>query len=165
MAFPSLSLPHYFHLHLYLYLSLGLFIYSPVIYTFAAPTPDIESSGHPTQQQTPNPIQLQDLLLPMTFAPPSSTSTSSDSDSDSDSDTVSETDSNPHHQAFTISTVLNDPSPPYAAKIQCWRLLNSVYHTYPTVGKAAFLGAVSNLTYVVLPPHSQEGWHRPPAPM
>ncbi|RVX73171.1 hypothetical protein B0A52_02298 [Exophiala mesophila] len=148
MAFPSLNFLGCFSL----FLPLGLLICSPFKTTIATPTKDIESLVHPTQHQ-----QLQErFLLPPTSPsapPPSSAFISSELDSDAPLNT------------FTISTVLNDPSPPYAAEIQCWRLLNSIFHTYPTVGKAAFLGDVSNLTYVVLPPRSGEGWHRPPAPM
>lgn len=50
------------------------------------------------------------------------------------------------------------------ARIQCWQF-ETPFETYPTVGMAMNLGQVSNLTYVVLPPRSREGLHKPPHPM
>jgi hypothetical protein len=61
-----------------------------------------------------------------------------------------------------MTALTNHPTPPYNARIQCWALTNSTFTTYPTVGKALSLGDVDNATYVVLPPRSAEGWHRPP---
>jgi hypothetical protein len=66
--------------------------------------------------------------------------------------------------AFLVTAVLNSKSPPYHAIIECWAL-STPFKTYPTVGKALALGDTSNATYVVLPPNSGEGWHRPPANM
>lgn len=65
---------------------------------------------------------------------------------------------------FLVTAVLNSPAPPYHAMIECWALA-APFATYPTVGKALSLGETSNATYVVLPPRSGEGWHRPPANM
>jgi hypothetical protein len=50
------------------------------------------------------------------------------------------------------------------AYAECWEL-DSPFHTYPTVGESVTLGDTSNLTYVILPPRSKEGIHRPPSPM
>lgn len=50
------------------------------------------------------------------------------------------------------------------ARIQCWQF-DSPFETYPTVGMAMHFGQMSNLTYVVLPPRSKEGLHKPPHPM
>ncbi|KAK5194372.1 hypothetical protein LTR99_002873 [Exophiala xenobiotica] len=63
-----------------------------------------------------------------------------------------------------LSAVVNTPNRPHHAVVQCWAL-SSPFITYPTVGKALGLGDTANATYVVLPPHSAEGWHRPPSPM
>ncbi|ETI21980.1 hypothetical protein G647_06050 [Cladophialophora carrionii CBS 160.54] len=60
-----------------------------------------------------------------------------------------------------ITALTNHPSPPYNARLECWSLANT-FTTYPTVGRALSLGNVDNATYVVLPPRSAEGWHRPP---
>ncbi|KIW67661.1 hypothetical protein PV04_06893 [Phialophora macrospora] len=60
-----------------------------------------------------------------------------------------------------MTALTNHASPPYNARLQCWSLANT-FTTYPTVGKALSLGNVDNATYVVLPPRSAEGWHRPP---
>jgi hypothetical protein len=50
------------------------------------------------------------------------------------------------------------------ACLQCWQLTKG-FTTYPTVGKAIQLGDTSNVTYVVLPPRSEEGYHKPPHAM
>lgn len=68
------------------------------------------------------------------------------------------------NNTFLATAVLNSPSPPYHAIIECWAL-TTPFSIYPTVGKALTLGDTSNATYVVLPPRSAEGWHRPPANM
>ncbi|EXJ59054.1 hypothetical protein A1O7_06485 [Cladophialophora yegresii CBS 114405] len=60
-----------------------------------------------------------------------------------------------------ITALTNHPSPPYNARLECWSLATP-FTTYPTVGRALSLGNVDNATYVVLPPRSAEGWHRPP---
>jgi hypothetical protein len=68
--------------------------------------------------------------------------------------------SSPKHLILTaITTDANNHA--YA---ECWEL-DSPFLTYPTVGESVTLGDTSNLTYVVLPPRSKEGIHRPPSPM
>jgi hypothetical protein len=47
------------------------------------------------------------------------------------------------------------------ARIQCWEFAMP-FVEYPTVGMALQLANTSNLTYVVLPPRSKEGLHKPP---
>ena len=66
---------------------------------------------------------------------------------------------------LNVTAVVSSPSPPHHAFLQCWRLLSHPFKTYPTVGRSVFLGAVTNATLVILPPHSEEGWHKPPYPM
>ena len=68
------------------------------------------------------------------------------------------------NRTLHITALTNHPSPPYTARMQCWSL-NDTFTHYPTVGKSLPLGDVDNMTYVVLPPRSAEGWHRPPHPM
>ena len=63
-----------------------------------------------------------------------------------------------------ITAVRHRSSAPHHSYLQCLRL-PSPFHTYPTVGASAFLSSTSNATLVVLPPHSAEGWHKPPSPM
>lgn len=48
--------------------------------------------------------------------------------------------------------------------IECWRF-DRPLETYPTVGAAMTIADTTNATYVVLPPRSQEGVHKPPHPM
>jgi hypothetical protein len=68
--------------------------------------------------------------------------------------------SSPKHLILTaITTDINNHAYP-----ECWEL-DSPFRTYPTVGESVTLGDTSNLTYVVLPPRSKEGIHRPPSPM
>ena len=50
------------------------------------------------------------------------------------------------------------------ARFECWQFERS-FQTYPTVGRSVPLADLSNITYVVLPPKSKEGLHRPPSPM
>lgn len=51
------------------------------------------------------------------------------------------------------------------AAFQCWEF-NAPFSDYPTVGTAVMgLANVSNISYIVLPPHSGEGIHKPPQPM
>ena len=66
---------------------------------------------------------------------------------------------------LNVTAVVSSPSPPHTALIQCWCIPSHPFNTYPTVGKSVFLGTVNNATMVVLPPHSEEGWHKPPFPM
>jgi hypothetical protein len=53
-------------------------------------------------------------------------------------------------------TAVTSTGPNNAARFQCWRFAN-IFKEYPTVGKSMQLADVSNATYVVLPPNSQEG--------
>ena len=71
----------------------------------------------------------------------------------------------PPPRSFLTTAVLSHTSPPHHAYLACLNVTSSPFHTYPTVGTSAFLSTATNVTYVVLPPHSEEGWHRPPAPM
>ncbi|KAB5558729.1 hypothetical protein GE09DRAFT_919448, partial [Coniochaeta sp. 2T2.1] len=48
--------------------------------------------------------------------------------------------------------------------VECWRFDESMLK-YPTVGAAMKIADTSNVTYVVLPPRSEEGNHKPPHPM
>ena len=68
------------------------------------------------------------------------------------------------NETLYITALTNQPDPPHHARIECWSL-NNKFNTYPTVGKSLSLGDVDSITYVVLPPRSAEGWHRPPHPM
>ncbi|OAP60600.1 hypothetical protein AYL99_05602 [Fonsecaea erecta] len=63
-----------------------------------------------------------------------------------------------------VTALTNHAAPPYLARVQCWALA-APFAVYPTVGRAVDLGDVDNVTYVVLPPRSGEGWHRPPHAM
>lgn len=48
------------------------------------------------------------------------------------------------------------------AKFECWEMAVP-FSTYPTVGDAIpGLAEVANVSYVVLPPRSKEGIHKPP---
>lgn len=62
-----------------------------------------------------------------------------------------------------LSAVINDPSPPYHARIECWELHNH-FSKYPTIGSSLQLADVTNVTYVELPAGS-EGQHNAPHPM
>ncbi|KAH8889046.1 hypothetical protein GQ53DRAFT_748530 [Thozetella sp. PMI_491] len=51
------------------------------------------------------------------------------------------------------------------AKFECWEMAQP-FVRYPTTGEAIMgLADVSNVSYVVLPPKSKEGLHKPPHPM
>jgi hypothetical protein len=63
---------------------------------------------------------------------------------------------------LSLSAVVSDEHD--NARIECWQF-TMPFTKYPTVGKSLPLSDVSNLTYVVLPPKSQEGLHNPPHPM
>lgn len=65
---------------------------------------------------------------------------------------------------LTTTAVTSSPEPPHNAQFQCWRF-KTPFNTYPTVGMSVFLADASNVTYVVLPPRSNEGLHKPPHPM
>ena len=64
-----------------------------------------------------------------------------------------------------LTAITHSDIPPHDSRIQCLNITSNAFHTYPTVGKSLFLSPVANLTYVVLPPRSGEGWHKPPHPM
>lgn len=70
----------------------------------------------------------------------------------------------PSNETLYLTAVVNAASPPYHAAVECWALAAPLTR-YPTVGMALDLGDVANASYVVLPPRSEEGWHRPPHPM
>lgn len=67
-------------------------------------------------------------------------------------------------QSLIVTTVRNRPDAPHDSYLQCLRLPQP-FHGYPTVGASLYMSASANVTVVVLPPRSEEGWHRPPAPM
>ena len=68
---------------------------------------------------------------------------------------------NPHH--LTLTALLSDDNG--KAFFQCWQM-STPFIEYPTVGSAVpTFAQVSNMTYVVLPPRSDEGLHKPPFPM
>ncbi|KAI0008110.1 hypothetical protein F4779DRAFT_467220 [Xylariaceae sp. FL0662B] len=51
------------------------------------------------------------------------------------------------------------------AAFECWEI-STPFSSYPTVGNVIpGLADVANVSYVVLPPRSNEGLHRPPHPM
>lgn len=64
---------------------------------------------------------------------------------------------------LSLTAVTSDPMSP-DARLECWQFLRP-FAKYPTVGKALALADVDNVTYVVLPPRGDEGFHHPPAPM
>ncbi|ETN45635.1 uncharacterized protein HMPREF1541_09467 [Cyphellophora europaea CBS 101466] len=76
---------------------------------------------------------------------------------------IAATPSSPSHLLVTAvrSTAV---APHHDSYLQCLRASHP-FTTYPTVGASSFLGPATNVTMVVLPPRSEEGWHRPPAPM
>ena len=63
------------------------------------------------------------------------------------------------HSFLTATAIVSDPNGD--ARIQCWEFA-APFVAYPTVGMALQLANTSNLTYVVLPPRSKEGLHKPP---
>lgn len=63
---------------------------------------------------------------------------------------------------LTASAVISEPDG--IARIECWQF-GAPLHTYPTVGAALTVANTTNVTYVVLPPRSSEGIHKPPHPM
>ena len=63
------------------------------------------------------------------------------------------------HSFLTATAVVSDSNGD--ARIQCWEFAVP-FVEYPTVGMSLQLANTSNLTYVVLPPRSKEGLHRPP---
>ena len=65
-------------------------------------------------------------------------------------------------QHLVATAVVSGPDD--VAEIECWEF-STPLHEYPTVGAAVALADVTNVTYVVLPPRSGEGLHKPPHPM
>jgi len=65
-------------------------------------------------------------------------------------------------QYLEATAVVSEPDG--IARLECWKF-NTPLHQYPTVGSALYLADTSNVTYVVLPPRSGEGLHKPPHPM
>ena len=63
-----------------------------------------------------------------------------------------------------LTAVVSDGETDHA-KFECWRMATP-FATYPTVGESIpGLADVANISYVVLPPRSGEGIHKPPHPM
>ena len=63
-----------------------------------------------------------------------------------------------------LTAVVSDENDDHA-KFECWRMATP-FATYPTVGESiSGLAEVANISYVVLPPRSGEGIHKPPHPM
>lgn len=66
-----------------------------------------------------------------------------------------------HHLQLTAVVSDKDQN----AAFECWEFSNA-FTEYPTVGSAVNgLADVSNISYVILPPRSGEGLHKPPHPM
>jgi hypothetical protein len=63
---------------------------------------------------------------------------------------------------LTTTAVVTDSND--HAHLECWQFLTP-FTTYPTVGSSLFLANTTNITYVILPPRSAEGIHKPPSPM
>jgi hypothetical protein len=63
-----------------------------------------------------------------------------------------------------VTAVRNRQTHPYDSYLQCLQLSQPL-HQYPTVGTSLTVSPASNITMVVLPAESEEGWHRPPAAM
>ena len=64
---------------------------------------------------------------------------------------------------LTLTALLSDD---YGKlRFECWQMEPS-FTKYPTTGSAITgLADVANISYVVLPPRSDEGLHKPPHPM
>lgn len=66
-------------------------------------------------------------------------------------------------QHLQLTALLSHPNG--TAYFECWQIAKP-FSEYPTVGSAiSGLADVSNISYVVLPPLSNEGFHTPPHPM
>lgn len=63
-----------------------------------------------------------------------------------------------------LTAVVSDEKDDHA-KFECWEMATP-FASYPTVGSSIMgLAEVTNVSYVVLPPRSGEGIHKPPHPM
>jgi hypothetical protein len=65
-------------------------------------------------------------------------------------------------QYLSITAVTTDSND--HAYLECWRFLTA-FSAYPTVGNSLAIANTTNVTYVILPPQSAEGIHKPPHPM
>ena len=75
---------------------------------------------------------------------------------------VSVSASRPHY--LHLTALVSDEKDDHA-KFECWEMATP-FASYPTVGDSiSGLADVANVSYVVLPPKSKEGRHRPPHPM
>jgi len=64
---------------------------------------------------------------------------------------------------LTIRVLLSDSDG--TAYFECWSI-STPFADYPTVGSAIVgFADVSNISYVILPPRSDEGLHKPPHPI
>ncbi|VUC31401.1 unnamed protein product [Clonostachys rosea] len=71
--------------------------------------------------------------------------------------------STPQEHHLQLTAVVSDEK--QNAAFECWEF-STAFTEYPTVGTAINgLADVSNISYVVLPPKSGEGLHKPPHPM
>ena len=67
-------------------------------------------------------------------------------------------------QYLRLTAVVSDEKDAHA-KFECWQMA-APFVNYPTVGDSiSGLADVANVSYVVLPPKSGEGIHKPPHPM
>lgn len=70
-----------------------------------------------------------------------------------------------HGESYLRLTALISTEDDHKARFECWEV-SSPFSNYPTVGQAIpGLADVSNVSYVVLPPRSTEGLHKPPHAM
>ena len=75
---------------------------------------------------------------------------------------ISVSGSRPHY--LYLTALVSDEKDDHA-KLECWEMATP-FSRYPTVGDSiSGLADVTNVSYVVLPPKSREGIHRPPHPM
>jgi hypothetical protein len=63
---------------------------------------------------------------------------------------------------LALTALLSDD---HGLRFECWQM-QPPFSKYPTAGSAITgLADVANVSYVVLPPRSDEGLHKPPHPM
>ena len=67
-------------------------------------------------------------------------------------------------QEYLSLTAVTSDAKNTDARIECWQFADP-FENYPTVGKKLPLADLSNITYLVIPPSSEEGLHHPPSPM